>query len=191
MLKRFSFAAVICVLVFVGSAHAGKGKAKLSVKSVSSPPATAKAGDTFDFTVKLANKGDLKGKGRLKVSLRETKNGPVAAALFSKRVKVAAKSKKSVSRTATLPAMEAGSYRTVACIKHKGERKCRASKGRVTIEVEPGGPGPPPEFTPAPARSATRCSRRSATAATTPRTTTSSSTTTRPTNVFDAGRRRR
>lgn len=160
MLKRISFAAVICVLVFVGSAHAGKGKAKLSVKSVSSPPATAKAGDTFAVTGKVVNKGKKKGKGRVKVSLRDPKSG-VAAKLFSQKLTVKAKSKKTFSGTATVPesaggsaagSLPAGSYFLDACVRRSGREKCRAAADRVTIEAQtttpPEQPPTPPSFTP-------------------------------------------
>jgi hypothetical protein len=169
-LKRILAFALVAVLALAGIAGAAKNKPNLSVKKVSNPPATAKAGDTFDVKGKVKNSGKKAGKARVKVTLRTSKNADPVAQVASTKVKVKAKRSKRFSAVATIPAgagapssaydqyVQAGTYRLVACVKkrgNKGPQRCKASDGTVTIAAVPGPPEPPkpPNFQPG-ARSA-------------------------------------
>lgn len=174
-LKRLVSVLVLALLVALAGAAVAtaKPKPKMTVTKLSNPPATAKAGDTFAVKGTVANKGKKKGKVRVKVTLRKSKNGPVAAKLFqTKKLKIKAKKKKNFSGQAAMPAgagapnssyneyLEAGSYVVVACVKKRGNsgpEKCKASSA-VTVEAQTTPPPPPPppptpNFTPG-ARSA-------------------------------------
>ena len=78
-------------------------KPNLRVSKLSSPPASAKAGDAFDVSGKVANAGEKRGNTRLRVSLRTDKGADPVAQLLSLKVKVAPEGAKRFAQTAFAP----------------------------------------------------------------------------------------
>ncbi|MQA72983.1 MAG: hypothetical protein GEU88_01285 [Solirubrobacterales bacterium] len=156
-MRRVAFVVGIAV-AFVVAAPANaahRSKPKLSVKSVSAPPALAKAGASFEVTGKVANKGKRRARTRVRISLRETAKGAQRTRVASRKLKVRAHRRKRFETVATIPPdARPGSYRVVACVKrrgHRGPNRCAASESRVRIAPEPAPSPPAPPAPPSPA----------------------------------------
>ena len=154
LIKRVGLFALVGCFALAGTSLAAKPKPKLSVAGLSSPPATAKAGDQLTLRGRVANRGDRGAHARVRITLRESKRSAPVAVLASKRVKVRARKEKRFSATVAVPVVPVGEYLLVACVQrggNKGPKKCRASTSRVAIEAAPAPqpqPASQPTFTP-------------------------------------------
>ena len=154
-----------CAAPLAATAQEQTRKPNLRVSKLSSPPAAAKAGDSFDVSGKVANKGPKRGNTRLRLTLRTEAGADPVAQLHSLKVRVAPERAKRFATTVQVPAeagapaatedegIPAGEYVLVACVHRFGKlgaERCRAANDRMTIEPQPVTPPEPPapNFTP-------------------------------------------
>ncbi|HEX5609481.1 MAG TPA: M1 family aminopeptidase [Solirubrobacterales bacterium] len=119
----------------VASAAADTDGPLLAVTSVSSAPAGASAGDSFELSGTVANSGAEDGDGEIVVNLLLGGHQPLAVGRTS--VEVAAGESKAYGTEVSVPAGIAdGSYSLVACIQRadvKGELGCATAVQRLVV----------------------------------------------------------
>ncbi|MFL5845837.1 MAG: M1 family metallopeptidase [Solirubrobacteraceae bacterium] len=146
----------LAIVLLAGAAPvsaAGPKQARLSVSSVSSPPATVVPGQAFPITVKVANRGRRSGRARLRYRLVGT--GRVASEQLLRTVRtkpVAPGHSRMVTASLRLAdgALAPGAtFRLVVCTRRAATgraQSCRTATGRTTIASAsvPDAPGQSP-----------------------------------------------
>ena len=160
---RFSIATIVAALIVAlamliapaadagkGDGKKGKGKPKLSVTEVASPPESIEAGAKLKVKGVVANDGKGTfdgGEKTVKISLR---SGDVEAKLGTAPLKKIKPDKtRKFKAKLEVPSKLAGDkkYKVKACVKKKGNGgalRCKTSKGKVTVTE----PGPGTTYTP-------------------------------------------
>jgi aminopeptidase N len=148
--RRAVFISVVLAALAGAASVAAKPKAKLAPTEITDPPASAENGESFPLAVTIANVGDRDRKARARVYLRQD-GANVARIAKSDRKRVRAGDEREFDVTATVgPAVPAGSYDVVACVKRNGNSggdRCLTAAARLTVEGPPE-PPTPPEFEP-------------------------------------------
>ena len=140
MQRLAAITAAALLAVGVAQVHAKpQERPKLRVTKLSSPPATARVGESFAVRGKVANRGDRRGKARVKLFLGETKVG-------AEKRKVRPGKRRRFAAEVEVPQMPgAGAYEEGlplrACVRKRGstgKRRCRTAEGLLKISAGSG-----------------------------------------------------
>ena len=130
-----------------------KKRARLTLRSVGTAPATVKAGGTFTLTARVANaRNRLAASGRLTLSLRPSTGAKVRLDGFNVKTLRGGKVRTLRMKVKVAGTVRGGSYSLVACVRRgSGEvlGSCRTVR-KLTITTTPAAPAPSPAPVPAP-----------------------------------------
>lgn len=149
--SRVALGGALVALALLPAAAMAAPRKSTSLSKVSSPPATARAGDAFTLKGTVRNRTTRTRRVRLTVTLRESrrsKTGRIVAAKYLRRIR-AGRSARYRVRVRVPKSMAARRYHVVACARAGNRRaSCRFTRRKLTLRAARGRQAPSPAPSP-------------------------------------------